>query len=156
MTIKWNFYVAHNSKYLLPHKHPDIIITKALNINVLIQFFKNQRNGILDEKSNLLPSPYLNYLILQGESDMCTRCFFYYHDTWSLSEEQQGAGKLSKMIFENKHSAVVWHQFFLALQQGHFSTHNQGFLTGCLEKDPEHLHRPYFLLLLFQDSERAD
>ena len=81
MTIKWNFYVPHNSKYLLPNKHPDIIIIKALSINVLIQFFKNQRNGILDEESNLLPSPYMNYLILQGKSDMCTRCFFNHHDT---------------------------------------------------------------------------
>jgi len=80
MTIKWNFYVPHNSKYLLPHKHRDIIIIKALNINFLIQFFKNQRNGILDKESNLLPSLYMNYLILQGESDMCTRCFFNHHD----------------------------------------------------------------------------
>ena len=98
----------------------------------------------------------MNYLIFQGESDMCTRFFFNHRDTQSLLEEQQGAGELSKMIFENKHSAVVWYQFFLALQKGHFSTHNQGFLTGCLEKDPGHLHGLYFLFLLFQDSERAD
>ena len=34
MTIKWNFYLPHNSKCLLPHKHPDIIVIKALNKSI--------------------------------------------------------------------------------------------------------------------------
>lgn len=149
------YLITQNIYFLI--NTPDIIIIKALNINVLIQFFfKNQRNGIFDEESNLLPSPYLNYLILQGESDMCTDGFLIImiHGPYQKSSREQR--QIFEMIFENKHSAVVWHQFSFSLQQGHFSTHNQEFLTGCLEKDPEHLHGPYFYSFYFRIQERVD